>query len=251
MQKRYLPITAAVVILAVIALLGYMRPAEPEEMPRRILFDSTAGSVIFSHLEHDQSYGIDCATCHHESRDPGASPLECGVCHPQEFSAAYIEAHTGYFSDAQHCARCHHAEFTGMVYDHDLHAEMYTAGCTDCHHGEDIEPEPQNCGDCHMETGDETMPGLKDAAHERCSACHQPQFDTGLEDCSQCHRMLDSRQGDAVQTTEPCGTCHEQAVEQLVPTRMNAFHDSCMGCHEEFQAGPFGETECNQCHRPR
>jgi hypothetical protein len=250
LQKRYLPITATVVLLAIIALLGYMRPAETEEMPRRIMFDSTGGTVIFSHLEHDQSYGIDCATCHHESENPGRNPLECGRCHPPEFTPEYIADHTAYFSDEQHCARCHHAEFTGMVYDHDVHAENYTSGCTDCHHGEDIEPEPQNCGDCHMDTGDEAMPSLKNAAHERCSSCHQEQLDSGLKDCNYCHTAIQADQGD-IPAPVTCSSCHNETVEQLIPTRMSAFHDGCMGCHEEVQAGPYEEDACNQCHMPR
>jgi hypothetical protein len=163
LQKRYLPITIGVVVLSFIALAGYMRPAATEEMPRRILFDSTGGKVVFSHLDHDQSYGIACATCHHESEDPGKEPLRCGLCHPPEFTPEYLADHSSFFVEEQHCERCHHT-------------------------------------------------GVADGA---------------------------------------CSSCHEETLEQLLPTRMNAFHDGCMGCHEEIQAGPYDETACNQCHIPR
>jgi hypothetical protein len=250
LHKRYLPITIGVVILAIIAMVGYMRPAATEEMPRRILFDSAGGPVIFSHLAHDQLYGIDCATCHHESKRPGNDPLQCGLCHPPEFTPLYVSMHTTYFTEEEHCARCHHIEFTGMVYDHDTHAENYTFGCTDCHHDVDIEPVPQSCGDCHMDTGDPAMPSLMDAAHERCASCHQAELDAGITDCTYCHTAISAAQGE-IPAAVTCSLCHAQPVEQLIPTRMSAFHDGCMGCHENVQAGPYADDACNQCHMPR
>lgn len=251
MQKRYLPIMVCVVILAIVAVAGYLRPAATEEMPRRILFDSSGGKVIFSHLEHEESYVNNCATCHHESADPGADPVKCGKCHPPEFTPEFVADHSTYFTDEQHCARCHHAEFTGLVYNHDEHAELYAADCTDCHHDTDIEPEPMDCGECHMDTGDEAMPSKEVAVHERCSMCHQDVFDEELAGCSYCHETLEAGKGDAMPATTTCSQCHEKGVEQLIPPRMKAFHDGCMGCHEEMQAGPFEDDQCNQCHMPR
>lgn len=252
LQKRYLPITVSVVLLAIIALVGYMMPAASEEMPRRVLFDNTGGKVIFSHLTHDETYGIECATCHHESEDPGKDPLKCGLCHPPEFTADYITDHPQFFEDEKHCARCHHAEFAGMQYDHDQHAADYNFGsCTDCHHDTDIEPEPQACSDCHMEQGDEMMPSLENAAHEKCASCHQMQMDEGLQGCSYCHSMIEYGESETLPATSTCGSCHDEPVEQLIPTRMNAFHDGCMGCHEGMGAGPYKEDQCNQCHMPR
>lgn len=250
MQKRYLPITVCVVILAIVAIVGYLRPAATEEMPRRILFDSSGGKVIFTHLDHEEKYVQNCATCHHESQDPGPKPVECGKCHPREFTPEYIADHSTWFTSDQQCARCHHAEFTGMVYNHDEHAELYTSGCTDCHHDTDIEPAPTNCGECHMDTGDDAMPSFKDAAHERCMTCHQDVFDEGLAGCKFCHQTLEAGQGDTMPATTSCTECHEKSISQLIPTRMNAFHESCFGCHDEKQAGPT-EAECNHCHMPR
>ncbi len=252
MQKRYLPITVTVVIMAVVALAGYLKPAATEEMPRRVLFDNTGGKVIFSHLAHDKNYGIECATCHHESKDPGKNPLQCGLCHPPEFTQEYLDEHPQYFSDPQHCARCHHTEFTGMTWKHDEHVENYNAGsCTDCHHDASIEPTPQSCGDCHQATGDEAMPGLADAAHKRCADCHQSTFDENLAGCKFCHSSVEFGESETLPATGTCSPCHAEALEQLIPTRMNAFHDSCMGCHEGIQSGPYKQDACNQCHLPR
>ncbi len=237
--------------MAIIAVVGYLKPAATEEMPRRILFDSTGGKVIFSHLAHDQDYGVGCTTCHHETKDPDGNLLQCGTCHPPEFNTAYIENHVNYFTDKVACAKCHHAEFTGMSYNHDDHAANYTTDCTDCHHGTDIEPEPQNCADCHTETGDDAMPGIKDAAHQRCANCHQEQLDAGLQECGFCHTILEAGHGDALPATANCSPCHTESLEQLVPTRVNAFHVGCMSCHEKEQAGPYKQDDCNKCHMPR
>jgi DnaJ-class molecular chaperone len=163
LQKRHLPVTVLVVVAIAISVAGYMRTPSAEEMPRRLLFDSTGGSVIFSHLEHERTYNIDCATCHHESENPGNAPVPCGRCHPSEFTPEYVADHQALFEDPDHCERCHH---------------------------------------------------------------------TGVAD-------------------GPCSSCHGETIEQLIPTRMNAFHRGCMGCHEGMQAGPYSEDSCNQCHMPR
>lgn len=61
----------------------------------------------------------------------------------------------------------------------------------------------------------------------------------GLE-CDACHHT-----GDYV----PCSDCHNaQSAEDGIPNAMEAFHQNCMGCHEETGAGPYGKDQCNQCH---
>ncbi len=253
MQKRYLPISVFVVVMAIVALVGYLQPAGTEEMPRRILFDNAGGKVIFSHQAHDQTYQLDCASCHHENPaggEPGKEPLRCGLCHPPEFTPNWIETHASFFNAEQNCARCHHAEFTGMVYKHDEHAEQYNTDCLDCHHTDDIEPTPTNCGDCHLKEGDATMPGFADAVHTRCATCHQDVFAQEMKGCGFCHELLQAG-GDNLPETGGCSSCHDKAIEQLIPTRMSAFHKGCMGCHEEKQLGPFKDDECSKCHLPR
>jgi len=61
-------------------------------------------------------------------------------------------------------------------------------------------------------------------------------------DCDRCHHT-----GDYV----ACGEsgCHDaEAADSGLPTRMEAFHQSCMGCHEEVGAGPWEKDQCKQCH---
>ena len=63
----------------------------------------------------------------------------------------------------------------------------------------------------------------------------------GIE-CDTCHHTGDY--------DTPCAECHnaEAAEEQGIPNLMEAFHQNCMGCHEETGAGPYVKDQCNQCH---
>ena len=159
-SKRYLPVALAVVLMSAVALAGYLRLAEPEEMPRRILFDSAGGKVIFSHLDHEQSYGIDCAICHHESENPGKTPLQCGLCHPPEFTQEYIADHQWFFAEEEHCERCHH---TGVA--------------------------DGPCSSCHGEPVEQLIPTRTSAFHGGCMGCHE-RMQAGPYregECIQCH----------------------------------------------------------------
>ena len=65
----------------------------------------------------------------------------------------------------------------------------------------------------------------------------------GLE-CSSCHHAENLDKG-----ISPCGECHNaETAEFGLLNRMEAFHQSCMGCHEEVGSGPYGKDQCNQCH---
>lgn len=245
LQKRFIPITTVTVVLGVIAVIGYLRPAATEAMPNRILFDNAGGHVIFSHAKHADPYQIPCEKCHHESEEPNEQPLQCGTCHVRAFDDVFIDEHQSADMTEENCARCHHVEFTETIFDHEEHFDY--GDCTDCHHDEDIEDEPQNCANCHDEEGDEYMPSVKDAVHTSCANCHDDMFDEGLPGCQNCHEM-ETFDGESVPGYTPCGTCHDQKIEELVPTRMDAFHDGCMSCHEESGKGPYKPDECKQCH---
>lgn len=58
--------------------------------------------------------------------------------------------------------------------------------------------------------------------------------------CDLCHHT-----GDMI----ACGECHTAtSADDGILNRMDAFHQSCMGCHEETGAGPWEKDQCNQCH---
>ena len=70
---------------------------------------------------------------------------------------------------------------------------------------------------------------------------HTDESGLGLA-CNDCHHMLEEGDTEA----QPCMECHEpQSEDEDVPKRSDAFHQQCIGCHQEFEAGP---TECASCH---
>ena len=248
MSKRSrLPVILAALVLAAVALTGYMTPERPEKTPVRILLDSSGGKVIFDHLTHHRAYKIPCVDCHHEGgAADGEKPIACGACHAKSFDADYVREHINSFPDQTYCVKCHHAEFAELAFDHAAHEEYAGQDCQVCHHGPDIEATPQACGDCHTLAGDDGMPSVRDAAHERCIQCHADMFDKGLKGCTPCHRMKDMEHYDGPYTG--CQQCHQSPAKELILTRTDAFHDQCMDCHEKHGKGPYGDADCNQCH---
>jgi len=77
-----------------------------------------------------------------------------------------------------------------------------------------------------------------------CYTCHHhPEYDeSALRPCGDCHGQTQER-------TEPntCRECHEEGELETenTPKRSDAFHDQCIGCHKENDAGPI---ECSECH---
>jgi hypothetical protein len=59
----------------------------------------------------------------------------------------------------------------------------------------------------------------------------------GLE-CFECHH-----EGDEAGS---CSECHEvKSSDEYVPNRTDAFHQQCIGCHKDAEAGPMA---CSSCH---
>jgi hypothetical protein len=227
-----------------------MTPAQPQEVPVRLLFDNAGGMIVFSHVAHgrDDRFGaIPCATCHHESKQPTERPMACSSCHPADYDGPWRKEHSTAI-DPAFCGRCHHAAPGGLAegWDHDAHAQDYASDCKDCHHSEDIEPAPQACSDCHQETGDESMPSMRDAAHTRCETCHADLFEEAPANCKTCHAFKEGAQ--VAQPFPACASCHYSDTKAQLPARMNAFHDGCMGCHKDTGRGPYKEDDCNLCH---
>jgi hypothetical protein len=50
-------------------------PQEKPEEPVRIMFQSTAGKILFDHKNQtaDEGYGVACDDCHHEEQDESRS----------------------------------------------------------------------------------------------------------------------------------------------------------------------------------
>jgi predicted CXXCH cytochrome family protein len=61
--------------------------------------------------------------------------------------------------------------------------------------------------------------------------------------CSSCHHDLE---GDDTGTPEACSACHDPAFgDEDMLKRADAFHAQCIGCHQDFGAGP---EDCAGCH---
>lgn len=254
MPKRYFPIAVLTGVLAAVALLSYLAPSTTEAVPTRILFENAGGKVIFNHVVHTRDYGVACEDCHHEAEAGDENPLDCGTCHGVDFSEQWVAEHTTSFDKELQCVTCHHVEFE-KDYDwgHDMHIDSELAECRDCHHDEDIEPEPTNCADCHESEGDEDMPAFRDAVHIKCQSCHEDMFEEQYAGCGNCHGAVDQKEalksGTLDTSFTKCSSCHtDKTVPELIPGRMGAFHGSCIGCHEEQDAGPYTEDQCAQCH---
>lgn len=251
-NPKIFQVILAAALLLVVAIVGYVRSGQTHPMPVRILFANNGGQVIFSHLVHHRDYQIDCADCHHDRGQPIETPedkaLACGSCHPNAFDQTFVAEHADTFPDETYCVRCHHTEYDHVIFDHEAHTD-YASDCFDCHHGAEIEPEPQQCANCHKDENAGDLISMRLAGHQSCGQCHEDMFDQGLSSCKSCHVQKDMTEykGDYA----ACNSCHEAETRELVLPRMNAFHDQCMSCHEEMGAGPYGPDSCNQCHITR
>ncbi|MFW6334615.1 MAG: cytochrome c3 family protein [Desulfosalsimonas sp.] len=200
----------------VVGIVSYslIQARSPEE-PVRVFYECTGDNVLFDHMTHSETYGLECTDCHHkvawqdggegsEEGNDNDMDVSCGSCHTGEGEYEPALGENGMF-------------------DHDAHAEYYGLSCTECHHmyDEESDDEPQNCNACHMETGDESMPSLTDSYHQQCIECHVD-FGSGP-------------------TTENCNDCHQAR------NRTDAYHDQCAGCHEDMGSGP-AEDDCDSCH---
>lgn len=70
----------------------------------------------------------------------------------------------------------------------------------------------------------------------------------GDEHCSMCHHMWED--GKLVEDDNsagiPCSDCHKVGYEHKgAPELTNAYHQQCMGCHDDMGRGPI---TCGECH---
>ncbi len=88
----------------------------------------------------------------------------------------------------------------------------------------------------------------------RGSVMFPHEFHMGEFDCMECHHdmqdgenVLDEYDLEEDNPNILCGACHnpKEKIE-----RMEAFHDQCVGCHNEYKmtSDPTGPTMCGECH---
>ncbi len=145
-----------------------------------------------------------------------------------------------------------------VVFDHKKHYEDYNVSCEACHHERD-KPTPiaMECGACHGVVSKPDFKTTHQAMYEdqlACVTCHHNQLIVDKEDPNkrevvETGKILREKGWVNLEAdTISCSLCHEEKVEDLIPSRFDAFHESCMGCHEEQGKGPYKEDECAQCH---
>jgi len=219
-RKKELFLGAVVVVLAIIAILGYA--FEGKEEPRRVAFATKGGGVIFDHNIHVSLGNMACSECHHNYKEgeTDAAAMNCRVCHySRKVDISTEEAiHkrligkscTGCHAQGSvNCDFCHNAENFAplkapekvafdteggkVVFDHLAHASAdgYDLGCDSCHHGYKSEKKksfPMNCRRCHYNIKYSPI-CEKEETHTRCIAkncldCHSDD----AEDCEKCHK---------------------------------------------------------------
>jgi hypothetical protein len=128
------------------------------------------------------------------------------------------------------------SEAAGNVFfDHKEHSDpaAYGLSCRDCHHIGDMDTSASlACGDCHdpdYYSEEDFDPSL-----------HREHFeDFGLS-CTECHFETLPKE----RVVWNCGTCHTGQEDGYASKRDEAFHQQCMGCHED-KGGP---VDCSMCH---
>lgn len=248
----------------------------PETLTRRI------APVVFRHEQHERQTAT-CRACHHESLEPCRQchaqqeapfqgqpvPLEqamhdpgsgksCIGCHNQmtqeaECAGCHHQIPETRFSDSR-CEACHSPSNRGLsrenfqersdsgdfviatavsepldISDIPQHVQIDTVsgsyGAVSFPHGTIIRALQERiqrsslAGSFHR--GPETL----------CQGCHHTNFDRQqIQNCRSCH-------GDSAR---PSGKA---------PDLKTAYHDQCMGCHQQMGLEGFEATQCGQCHR--
>ncbi len=132
-----------------------------------------------------------------------------------------------------------------VLFAHQTHSDAYGLNCRDCHHTwqEADKKMPEACGECHTPGGKQKPALGKDGTFNHDA--HSREY--GLY-CSDCHHNYQQGQE---QPPQHCTACHQKGMGGgMMPGRKEAFHKQCIGCHENFGAGP-ARTECSACHSPR
>jgi Zn finger protein HypA/HybF involved in hydrogenase expression len=126
-SKKELKLAYGVAVcLLVIGAISYAAfPLKAPEEPLRLMFDVTAGKVLFDHKTHtaELGYGLSCEDCHHELLD-------------------------GDSDEAQACGECHDPEEG----DEDMpkRADAFHLQCTGCHQEFEAGPREEECALCHV-----------------------------------------------------------------------------------------------------
>ncbi len=120
-EQQFAVIMAVVFfVVGVVCYAAYSQKVP--EQPVRIMFDSIAGKVLFSHKTHlsDTGYGLSCNDCHHNLEEGDTA--------------------------AQSCLECHEPESEDQ--DMPKRSDAFHKQCINCH--QEIDAGPRECNSCHV-----------------------------------------------------------------------------------------------------
>lgn len=95
-------------ITGIVCYASFTPPVTDE--PMRIMFQTKAGKVLFTHSVHSSEYTSDCTECHHLTSFPPS--FDCSECHFKEGDALML-SREGAFHDQ--CIKCHDYMGAGPV----------------------------------------------------------------------------------------------------------------------------------------
>ena len=103
---------ALAAVLLVVGVICYAAfPQRSPEQPVRLIFKTTAGSILFDHSTHtrEAGYGIACEQCHHEEHEDGSMSCSGQWCHGPDSEPTRVDAlHSN-------CKGCHEESEMGPV----------------------------------------------------------------------------------------------------------------------------------------
>jgi len=258
MKKRQALFPAVVIIVtAAVGILGYSLEDEQRAEPLRMLYETTAGPVVFDHQLHatSGSYDLECRKCHHLETHLSFEADEGPVVFDHQ-------AH-GREGSGMECRECHHLtthlsfenDRGGVVFDHQTHSTSadYDLGCDDCHHMKEEGKRVAECGSCHKRGSDNnsSFEEDEDAVHKRaigakCIECHSEAVEEE-QGCVMCHK---EKPGPAGSGFPPCRSCHGAGSKfnDLLgadDVHEGAIASNCTGCHKEKVEDDDG---CSFCH---
>ncbi len=102
------------IIFLITGIISYasFSPTAPNELnePTRIMFQTKAGKVLFTHSVHSFDYTSDCTECHHLTSFPPS--FNCSECHFKKGDALMLSREDAFHDQ---CISCHDKMGSGPV----------------------------------------------------------------------------------------------------------------------------------------
>ncbi len=121
------------------------------DVPSEIISPSSAGEVVFPHLQHTEEFDVACEDCHHETNAAELNMphddyfddfwIDCKICHHEGGSGKL---------QAQACSKCHLSNPANIA-DETLSSKVVIhKNCWECHEAGTGKEASENCQMCHI-----------------------------------------------------------------------------------------------------